>query len=221
MPDFREDYSREMEYLEDLLDRMSSTEWLPAGPDEVAMSGTHQVSFIAYREAEKLDDEALLEPLEAIIRSGKPKPRFQNALFVTACLVNNTESEKARQLLSSVFDNPGLNNTDLCRLLSASAKCRLASNEEQGLALLTHHNSDVVSDAAEYLIAIKSREGVKRIGELIQASTLGVSAVIHIGDIGEEWIKPILENIVSSKQGLKRKEDKECLGYATLALRKL
>ena len=210
-----------MSYLEDLLDQMTSTEWLPAQPGELAMSGTHDIAFMAHREAEELKDEAILPELSKLLASAKPKPRFRKALFVTACLIKNTDSKEGKDLLSAMFRNTSLDANDLCGLLAAASKALLAENENDGVSLLAHPDENVVSYAADYLIDIKSRDGVSKVGALVQESRLSVDKVINIGRIGEEWTRPVLEGIVASKRGKKAKLDVECYAYAAKALREM
>jgi HEAT repeat protein len=122
-------------YLEDLIGRMSSTE--NAEPQEEVWDSSKTVSWKAFREAEKLNNEEFVSQLIDYIGAEKDKNKRRNAYFilghigrnladsrVAQFLIDRIEFEKDKYIISSFLDRladiPKPKGIDLTLLIDAT-----------------------------------------------------------------------------------------------------
>ena len=121
----------------------------------------------------------------------------------------------------SLFERKGLNKLQISKLISAATKCRLVEVRDVILEFLVHKDSLVRNYASKYLVSIRDKEGVARVGDLICEGDRNVAYVIDIGNINEPWVIPILEKVIKVRQGGSRKDDKESVAYAMAAIERI
>lgn len=210
--------------LSELLDKMDCQDPVapPVDATPIERLALRTVATESWKEVRTTEDAELIEPLCEFLANPKLTARhFDNGVRVLGYLLKNTASEQGRDFLVSLYDRKNLNKKRLASLLHASTTASLEEARDRVLALLTHTDYGVLSHATEYLVHLRDREGLAAIGDHVCEKRLGVAQVIEIGDIGEDWVVPILEKIDKAMAGSKKGDDRDCRAYAQRAITKI
>lgn len=210
--------------LSELLDRLDCDDPVPPPADATPIERLvlRTVATEAWKEIRTIEDAELIEPLCEFLSNPKLKAhQFDNGVSVLGYLLKNTSSEHGRNFLVSLYGRKNLNKRRLASLLFASTTASLEEARAKVLALLAHTDYEVLSYATTYMVHLRDREGLARIGDHICEKRLNVAQVIEIGDIGEDWVVPILEKIDKARAGSKKGDDRDCRAYAQRAISRI
>ncbi len=212
------------EYLLDLIERMDCRDQLPKPTDGPIIERLVErtVSTEAWKELRIIDDTTLIKPTCEILDKNNTKVHvFDNGVTILGYLIKNTSSTEGRDSLANLFYRKNLKNNRLTSLLFASKLASLHEARDSILLLLTSKDYGVLSYANEYFVETRDKKGISLIAELICDKKLGVAQVIEIGNIGEEWVIPLLKKIISARSNSKKGTDMDCVAYSWGAIREI
>lgn len=210
------------EYLDDLLNRMESNEWLPATEGEVRMSSTHSISDMAHREAEKICDPSLIADLEMSLKKRNIKNRFRNIIYILAHLCANTKSPDSIALFLKQFERKDLTHGDRAFLTLCATKCKIVHAKSFIRAYLDSDHRDVLSQSLQYFEATGDSTYLPKICELLDADCKGLChpmyAIFALEKIGDKSAIPYLESFTSRHNKARKGDLLQSLQYAKAAL---
>lgn len=208
-------------YLQDLLLRMDSRERLPnAGPHP---SSSDTVAWVAYREAEHLDDLGLLPELETRIQEAKRVRDFQKLAIVTGHLARNTNgnAHKAFQLL---LERTPKSDDAWHYVLEHARKAGIPAARPYALHVISEpfKRNLAFTAAIEYLGVMGTDEDVELLGRLLDRHCdkrcHPMYSVFALQNLGHRSAIPYLRRAIENRAGSRKSEDLETVYYARFAI---
>ena len=211
------------DYVADLLRRFQSGASLP--PTGPAVSSEDSVSYQAHREAERLDDPAILAEIAGLVATVQ-RPRTQGDLaFILGCLVQNTRSAAAIALFVQLAAKTPPKPLSIHWMIGAATRAAIRECRPFVLDHLATTDGLVLGDVIQYLGTVGTVEDVPTLGALLDADCRGLGCGRHcvwaLEQIGLPAALPFLERAADRHLKARKKEDKDTRFYARKAIARL
>ena len=210
------------EYLDDLLKRLDSKEYLPGFHRPTSSANT--VSFQAHREVKRLNDVELIPVISDAVRDAKTDHEFTKLAWVLGGLIKNTNAPEARAVFVELMQRAPWTDTPWMYLMNAARDGRVQEAREYATRIIDKppHGSLAYSSAIEYLGTIGGDDAVSRIGYELDEDCFGICHPIYCIFALQEQEKPsglpYLERAIERYSDSRKKKAQEICYYAKYAI---
>lgn len=212
-------------YIEDLIARFNSDEELPqSGPFK---SSKDTVCFQANREAERLDDIAVLPQIAERVTAAKKlkSGESKNLAKILSELIRNTGDSSAIDLYLDLISRSPTTRGPTMWLISGAKKAKLKECRDFVIDQLATDYGPVLSAAIEYFGAIGDEKDIPIVGDLLDVDCNGVTNPMYcamaLEEIGHKDALPYLTRAVSRHEKSRTREGIDARAYSAKAIASL
>ncbi len=195
-------------YLENLLARLASDEKLPIPPGKPE-SNVYTVSWQAHREAERIEDPALIPQIAEYLQKSKNPPGLEDLAFVLTWFIKNTGNKPAEKLLGELLKRIPPKFRILRQVFWSLDRAPTPEVRAFARKHIPHKSWDIEGSALEVLAAAANPWDFQFLSKALLSGKLhesNLAACIEAAvGAGEGRAKPILEKFIK-KYGTKSRK---------------